>query len=184
VPLLWLGVAMTLSRLGLVLTVVATIAALWIFSRGAINPAKRGRVLLWGAAFAVFIVPLLIPFGLVDTAARFQSGSLSSDLRWQIARTTWAAAQQFFPFGSGIGSFERVYQTFERPHEITNELINNAHNDWLELLLEGGLPAGLIMAAWVLWLIRKSLSPPSVAADMVSRLGHRRPPFREQLLLE
>jgi hypothetical protein len=165
VPLLWLGVVMTESRLGLVLTIIATIAVVWILSRKAIEPAKRRKVLLWAAAFAVLIVPLLIPFGLIDTAARFQSGSLSNDLRWQIARTTWVAALHFFPFGSGIGSFERVYQTFERSHEISTELINNAHNDWLELLLEGGLPAGLIMGAWVIWLAGKTLSTASVAAD-------------------
>jgi len=136
-----------------------------MFSGGLSHPEKRRRVLLWAAAFVALILPLLIPFGLVDTAARFQSGSLSNDLRWQIARTTWGAALQFFPFGSGIGSFERVYQMFERSHEITNELVNNAHNDWLELLLEGGLPAGLIMGAWVIWLAGKSVSPASVAAD-------------------
>ena len=97
---------------------------------------------------------------------------MSSDPRWQINRIAWVAAMDFFPVGSGIKSFEPVFQLFERPHELTDELVNNAHNDWLELFLEGGIPAGLIMAAWLFWLTRKTFSSKDSSKDeRVDRLA-------------
>ncbi len=72
VLMLWLGLVMAGSRLGLVLGFAASLGALWIFSRGALDPAKRTRALLWAVLFLVLILPLLVPFGLVDIAARFQ----------------------------------------------------------------------------------------------------------------
>jgi len=64
---------------------------------------------------------------------------------------TWRAAGEYFPVGSGIGSFQPVYRTQEPPTQVTATYMNHAHNDWLELLLETGLPGVLLAGAFLVW---------------------------------
>ena len=52
--------------------------------------------------------------------------------------------------GSGFGTFVPILQAYERPADILVFFINHAHNDWLELTLEGGILAVLLLAAWLL----------------------------------
>ena len=58
---------------------------------------------------------------------------------------TWKAILDHWPWGSGFGTFVPVYAGYEQPFEIRSVYVNSAHNDWLELMLEGGMPA-IIMA--------------------------------------
>ena len=52
--------------------------------------------------------------------------------------------------GSGFGTFQAVYAMHETPATMLSEYVNHAHNDWLELWLEGGIPAAMLMAAFVI----------------------------------
>ena len=62
---------------------------------------------------------------------------------------------KYFPFGSGIGSFVEAYQIDEPLNYLTASYVNHAHNDWLETLLVGGLPATLILLLTItLFLLR------------------------------
>jgi len=58
---------------------------------------------------------------------------------------TLRAAGEYFPIGSGIGSFQPVYRTQEPLISVGGTFMNHAHSDWLELLLETGL-AGVVLA--------------------------------------
>lgn len=64
------------------------------------------------------------------------------------------AIGDFFPLGTGIGSFPAIYYRYAsmslgRYYDI------RAHNDYLEWLLEGGLVGAVILLAWILlYLIR------------------------------
>ncbi len=60
--------------------------------------------------------------------------------------------------GSGFGTFAKVYMTVEAPETIRYYYINHAHNDWLELLVEGGLPVAIIIISAVAWLARRIYS--------------------------
>ena len=55
------------------------------------------------------------------------------------------------PLGSGLGSFEAVYRLYERPEAIDPTYVNHAHNDYLELALEAGIPAILWILAFLAW---------------------------------
>jgi O-antigen ligase len=50
------------------------------------------------------------------------------------------------PWGSGIGSFQAVYAIHEPNELLRGFYMNHAHNDWLEVVMTGGLPAALILA--------------------------------------
>ena len=57
------------------------------------------------------------------------------------------------PFGSGLGSFVKVYRLYERPDTVTSEYVVHAHNDYAELALELGLPGIILMLLFLAWWI-------------------------------
>jgi len=61
------------------------------------------------------------------------------------------ALRDHWPAGSGVGSFVEIYQRDEQDSEIDNTYVNDAHNDYLQLLIETGLPGALILLALLWW---------------------------------
>lgn len=53
--------------------------------------------------------------------------------------------------GSGVGTFAQVYPQYEDPAAVTSTVVNHAHNDYLEIALETGIPGVLLLAAFLLW---------------------------------
>jgi len=84
---------------------------------------------------------------------RFELGSNGrAELVWPDA---WYAAQQFFPVGSGIGTFIPAFQMFESQEVVTPKIANRAHNEVLEILIEaGGFGLGLAAIALIVILWR------------------------------
>lgn len=76
------------------------------------------------------------------------------DLRWSF----WPVMGEMFDvhwmFGSGFGSFEQVYRIFEPSGLLMPRYINQAHNDWAQLIIEGGILAGLILFGLIFWVGR------------------------------
>ncbi len=70
-------------------------------------------------------------------------------------KNTLTAIAEYIPFGSGFGSFRLVYASFIQPEGIYHRFVNHAHNDWLELLLEGGALSLLLMAIYTIALVRQ-----------------------------
>jgi O-antigen ligase len=66
-------------------------------------------------------------------------------------QTTAHAAGDFLPFGSGFGSFQTVYRLYEDPDRITTGNVIHAHDDYLELALEMGLPGILLLIGFLVW---------------------------------
>ncbi len=62
--------------------------------------------------------------------------------------TTLQAARDYFPYGTGLGSFSDVYRLYETPW---NRIIMHTHNDFIEVLLEFGVFGAIFMAAFFLW---------------------------------
>ena len=123
------------------------------------SPAARSYPLLPGdgGSCATIAAPLVLLLGFATMFVLPHVDQVAGDLRWQIQRTTWQAILRVFPVGAGFGNFERVYAQVERPDELIAPIINNAHDDWLEVMLEGGLPALLLLLAAVGYLVRETL---------------------------
>jgi hypothetical protein len=85
--------------------------------------------------------------------SRFTGKGLTDDLRWSIYSGTVQGIYEFFPIGSGFGTYPAVFRRFQ-PGDVP-EFVNHAHNDYLEWLFEGGLVAALVMLACLaLYLLR------------------------------
>jgi O-antigen ligase len=95
---------------------------------------------------------LSVQFALLGILQRLENDPLD-DNRWQFAQITREAATAYAPLGSGLGTFRQAYQPFEAKHLPNPAIVNHAHNDYLELWLEGGIPAlillGLGGSAWM-----------------------------------
>lgn len=93
--------------------------------------------------------------------ARFEAGDAARTLNW---RDTWQAVQHYWPLGSGLGSFGAVFPQFQAP-ELGRWYVNQAHNEYLQILLECGViavPSALALTYLVvrrlvqLWRSRRS----------------------------
>jgi O-antigen ligase len=69
------------------------------------------------------------------------------DLRLKIIPTLFLMISRCWPFGSGFGAFKPVYRSFEATSILRPEIMNHAHNDWLEMLIMAGLPGFAISIA-------------------------------------
>ena len=76
------------------------------------------------------------------------------ELRVRLAPILQEMTLAYFPFGTGFGAFETAYYIHE-PSELLNPLyLNQAHNDILQVVIEGGLVSLAITLAGIVWLAR------------------------------
>ncbi len=137
--LLGISVLATTSRMGLALLPIVVAASLIvIFFRHAGSKLAIGSTVLI-AALAFF----LVADGFLDAQlARFSSlddprFSYWEDIRWALTHYGFA--------GTGIGTFVPVYQSAESLESVVPQVINHAHNDYLEILLEGGVLGAVLL---------------------------------------
>ncbi len=166
-PLL-LGVMLSGSRAGWALGSLSAVGSLIIVmsarpARPGI-PGTRPYLLAAAAAFVFLIAMAVLAIGMMP---RLQDSGLASDLRWPIASTTWTAIKAYFPVGSGFGSFQQVYAIVEKPEDVMAAMVNNAHDDWLEIVVEAGLPGALVAGAALVWLLRATILSLSASSHSV-----------------
>nr|WP_255609446.1 O-antigen ligase family protein [Methylosinus sp. Sm6] len=142
----WLGLMMTASRSALLMGFIATVGAAALLMRGRMGLLKQLRVAdyLIAGGFLAGAGGLATSFGLSGILARLSEEKIAADARWSVAKASFSAAEAFFPFGSGLGAFDRVYPVFEGAAGIVPAFVNHAHNDVLELVVELGL-VGLVV---------------------------------------
>lgn len=75
----------------------------------------------------------------------------SIETREEYWSTSLRAVQDQWLTGSGIGSFAQTYRRYEDPQIADRWFANHAHSDFLELAVEGGLPAMLVLLVFLLW---------------------------------
>jgi O-antigen ligase len=146
--LLAVGATATRARIGfvmLMLSIVAAALVAWRFRRR--EPAAR-RLRVWLRLGAVLALALIAQYTLYAFLQRLQSEQ-AEDLRWQLAGETLRLAAPARGLGFGIGSFPRIHDRLGDAVTDTRAYINHVHDDYLELWLEGGVPALLLAAAAV-----------------------------------
>lgn len=90
-------------------------------------------------------------------SADFQSDSATAvQTRHEMLVTTSKAVRNFMPWGSGVGSFKAVYQLYEDPARVTDTYVIHAHNDYVELALETGVPGIFLLILFLAWWGRAS----------------------------
>jgi len=79
------------------------------------------------------------------------------DMRRRGLPTVLGMIGAYFPAGTGFGSFDPMFRIHEPFVLLKRTYFNHAHNDFLEILLDGGLLALLLLLAALGWYIWASL---------------------------
>lgn len=169
IGLLAIGVVVTTSRMGTALVPLALLLSLLILFHDRVG---------WRLAAAILILLplaawLAMQSSVVErTLDRFAQLDDPRFLYWQ--DSVWAIGQYGWA-GSGIGSFIPVYKANETLENVGAALVAEAHNDYLQLALEGGLASGLIFACFLLFLLlavrRAAFRAPSVRQSLLAFAG-------------
>jgi O-antigen ligase len=143
------------SRAGLGLMIVAMFGAFALPSMDLRKKAGVTPVKLMIVATIVAVL-LVVQFALYRILDRFATDPLQ-DARIIFAHNTMTAALAYLPFGSGFGTFGSVYPMFEAAKDtLANIYANHAHDDVLEVCLEGGATALALIALFVTWLVLRA----------------------------
>lgn len=154
---LGLGILSTGSRAGLLLGLSAAIIGLvmgWGALRDTLNTLTlRGRMvsIIGGVAAVAGLLLLTISF---DRAASFERAttlSVEDDLRIRSQPYVLRMIGDYFPVGAGFGTFDPAFRINEPDALLSPKYLNRAHNDWLEIVFEGGLPGGLLIIGALGW---------------------------------
>jgi len=149
---------LTGSRAGIALIAVALPGALFIHGRGLGN--RRQFFLGFGGLVFAGGLGLLLAQGSAVYQRVIARFSLGPDFRGELWEDTRFALAQYWPVGSGMGTFRPVFIAAERLEVVDPTMPVRAHNDYLELGLEAGLLGYLALAlvavclarmAWTSW---------------------------------
>ncbi|HET7708180.1 MAG TPA: O-antigen ligase family protein [Sphingomicrobium sp.] len=141
-----LGLALNRSLAGFGLGLPALAASVILLLR----PERQGRWLL--APVLVGLIAVGTIFMLPVTASVQSLGAGASfETRRAVGATSLRAAGDFLPLGSGLGSFPLVYPLYEDPDRVDRTFVNHAHNDYLEMAIEAGLPGMLWVLLFLVW---------------------------------
>lgn len=150
-------ILVTGSRAGLILGVVGLLAVPLLYQgqpyRHLGSPdSRRGvhfrRQVVLGAVAVAGLVLLALAMTRDGAVQRwFEADPIGSAGRLPVWNIILANASDYLPVGSGIGSFQQVFLLHEPDSLLSFTYRNQAHNDWLDLLMTGGLPALLLLAA-------------------------------------
>lgn len=165
------GLAATGSRMGMLLGAVGIAGAVAIVLLTAERTRLTSKDLL-GLWIGSGVLGLVAFAGLAFLITR--SGALArlanepiDQTRIAALRPMFHAARSFMPFGSGFGTFQLVYQQFEPTSLLSTIYLNQAHNEPMQLAIEGGLPALflllLFLGWWFLAVVRTARRQPSTS---------------------
>lgn len=163
--LLLLAIVLTRSRTAFVLAAIpialGLARAFWASreNRGG-NRSRTGSLAVFGSIFlalaALASVVAVAPGRIGDTLERFEA---TDDARVYIWEDAAYSADRYWPVGAGMGTFDEVFQVDESLEFLTKRRAGRAHNDYIELAIEAGIPGLAIATGWLLlvgWLSWKA----------------------------
>jgi O-antigen ligase len=144
------------SRAGMMLGVLGLSAGLiashsgW---RGRWRLAGRMRAigLLAVAAVLVSVIGVSISADRARSVTRIMSLEVGEDMRVRAAPLVIDMTRSYFPAGAGFGGFDPLFRMRETFDLLKPTYFNRAHDDLLEIVMDGGLPALILLVAAVLW---------------------------------
>lgn len=156
-------VLVTGSRTGILLLVVGCAGGLLLVRKSGINmraafgpPSSWLRRLMRAAPLALSIglaalVVTLMVSGRAIAINRLFDQDVEADDRLQLFTTMIDMARAHFPFGTGFGTFPTMFKIVEPDWYVRAPYFNHAHNDLLEIIIEGGILSLALMLAFIAW---------------------------------
>jgi O-antigen ligase len=155
-------VTVTGSRAGLFLALIGASFAWWLLradkrsnSRGSEVKGHWRRA--WPVLFLLATIAAVILSSRDEAIQRLFETNMTQEDRMAELPVLLGVAKDFFPLGSGLGSFDPVYRYYEPDALLEPAYLNHAHNDLLELVITGGLPAAAVALLFLIWAGRQTM---------------------------
>lgn len=150
------------SRAGLLLGAIGLLGALAVFWSWYGRRARPARRSVWliaiGLVAAIAVVTAVaVIFGRGEAIDRLLAADPAGDKRARALPVLLDIARTYLPVGSGFGSFDAVFRRAEPFELLEATYFNQAHNDLLQVVLEGGVPALLLLLGAVAWFVVAAL---------------------------
>lgn len=168
------------SRAGLALGLVALLLGLLLSRRALQRVLARYPRWVFPAVIAgiVGIVALFVLLSFMADRAvsinRLFAIDPGQDMRGRGLPVVLAMLGDQFPFGAGLGSFDPMFRIHEPFHLLKPTYFNHAHNDFLEVVLDAGLPGLVLLVAalgWCTWASMRAWRAGSDRRHALPRLG-------------
>lgn len=120
--------------------------------------AGAGTVLGLGA----IVLALLFTGVLGSDEFRFTE---DGDSRVSLVPQLFGIARDFLPFGTGVGSFDAIYRSYETRDGLQFGYLNQAHNEYLQIPIEFGILGVAALVAGLIWYARRAWQAFRVAPE-------------------
>lgn len=163
------------SRTGLALSGLAllmTAAILWTPITQGMRKAgrrKNRRLIIAGASVAlVGLIFLTLTLNRAEGVRRLMSTDVAGDVRARLFPRVLEMMTTYFPAGAGYGSFDPAFRRFERLADLKPTYFNQAHNDLLQIVIEGGILGAILLVGALTWLVVRSVRVWRAGAERTS----------------
>lgn len=145
----------TTSRAGTVFALIALGFAFTLLPLRQLGISRRLAFAGAGAGLAIgaTVVALLLTGVLGSGAFTFTGGESE---RVALVPQLLGIARDFLPFGTGVGSFDQIFRSYETPDGLKFAYLNQAHNEYLQILIEFGVLGVAALAAGLIWYARRA----------------------------
>lgn len=158
--LIILCIVATGSRMGAVGAALGLVAAFVIkpFDLRSLWHGSGKWALVGGGAAAAFLILLILNVDRESTVDRLLvlGSDLEGEHRIKYLPIMVQIARDMLPWGAGAGTFDPVFRIYEPDVFLTPRYFNQAHNDFLDVVITGGIPALLVLGCGITWFLNAS----------------------------
>ncbi|MHA7901494.1 MAG: O-antigen ligase family protein [Henriciella sp.] len=131
--------------------ILAPIAALSFLASRKSDKSGMRRSTQLGIMGAFLIGAILVGSSPVLEGIGVTSFSDGEGSRYNIWMITIEAIREHWLTGSGLGTYESVIPLYENPETVTATFVAKAHNDYLQILMEGGILGLILLVFAFIW---------------------------------
>lgn len=148
------------SRSGLVLGLLGLGLGLLLVRHRIVRLFGRSPRWLFPASVGVLLILILLSVvaGRAVSIDRILAVEAGQDMRSRGLPTILLMMRTYFPVGSGLGGFDPIFRLHEPFNLLKPTYFNHAHNDFLEVVLDAGLPGLAVLAGGLFWWAWTSLA--------------------------
>lgn len=145
------------SRAGMLIGALGLLGALLLVRDRARRQFRKAPRWMFPAIVAGAVLFLAVLVGATVLAERAVSidrafdVDVGADMRHRGLPTVLAMIATYFPVGSGLGGFDPMFRMHEPFSLLKPTYFNHAHNDYLEIVLDAGLPGAILLAGALAW---------------------------------
>ncbi|MEO9130570.1 MAG: O-antigen ligase family protein [Sphingomonas sp.] len=153
IGIMMISILETKSRAGAAMSIIAILGGASMVPARSFPYGPKGKLFGFAGVGAVLILLLILGytgtlFGHSLEIEKLDNARISNlPVFFQIIR-------DYFPFGSGLGSFEVVFRSYEDISNFNYDYLNNTHNDYIQILIETGLIGGALLLIFLTWWTR------------------------------